>query len=158
MNLEVKKITQIDDDTLNDITTWMYNWWGKKRGYCFEEITCYIKNSLQDNRLPQTYGLFLHNQIIGMYQITYEDLTIRPDIYPWLANVYIDEKYRGQGYGRYLLESVKEIVSKNKGFTELYLYTAHKNLYEKFGWTLIEKIDTYSKNPRLQSLYKLKLK
>ncbi len=41
----------------------------------------------------------LDDNIIGMFQFTYEDLSVRPDIYPWLANVYIDEKYSKMGYG-----------------------------------------------------------
>lgn len=32
-NVEVKKIVQTDDNTLNTITEWMYNWWGKEDGY-----------------------------------------------------------------------------------------------------------------------------
>lgn len=35
-NVEVKKIVQTDDNTLNTITEWMYNWWGKEDGYVFE--------------------------------------------------------------------------------------------------------------------------
>lgn len=92
-----------------------------------------MKNSLQKNRLPQTYGLFLDGNIIGMFQFTYEDLSVRPDIYPWLANVYIDEKYRKMGYGRKLLDNVKNMAKENTNFNELFLYTKHIGLYEKFG-------------------------
>ena len=132
----------------------MYNWWGKEDGYVFEEVKCFMKHSLQENRLPQTYGIFVENKIVGIYQFAYEDLSIRPDIYPWLANVYIDEKFRGKGYARVLLESVKLTASKLDNVKELYLYTKHEKFYEKFGWEFISEIDTYSKNPRFQRLYK----
>lgn len=92
-----------------------------------------MKNSLQKNRLPQTYGLFLDRNIIGMFQFTYEDFSVRPDIYPWLANVYIDEKYRKMGYGRKLLDNVKNMAKENTNFNELFLYTKHIGLYEKIG-------------------------
>lgn len=69
-----------------------------------------MQHSLQKDRLPKTYGLFLNDTIIGMFQLTYEDLAVRPDIYPWLANVYIDEKYRKMGYSKNLLEGVKNIA------------------------------------------------
>lgn len=29
MKLEFKQLINIDEDTLNIISTWMYNWWGK---------------------------------------------------------------------------------------------------------------------------------
>ena len=118
-NVEVKKIVQTDDNTLNTITEWMYNWWGKEDGYVFEEVKCFMKHSLQENRLPQTYGIFVDNKIVGMYQFAYEDLSIRPDIYPWLANVYIDEAYRNKGLCRKMMETVKENAEKNLEFNEI---------------------------------------
>ena len=45
MNLELKKLIDIDDNTLNTITTWMYNWWGKRDGYSFDGVKCFMKHS-----------------------------------------------------------------------------------------------------------------
>ena len=158
MNLELRQLIDIDDNTLNIITTWMYNWWGKRDGYSFDGVKCFMKHSLLKDRLPLTYGLFLNNTIIGMFQITYEDLRVRPDIYPWLANVYIDEQYRGKGYSKILLENIKDIVSKTTDFSTLFLYTKHVGLYEKFGWEFVSEIDTYMEESRIERLYKLDLK
>lgn len=115
-NIEIKQITKIDDDTLATITKWMHNWWGREDGYTFEEVKCFMKHSLQKHKLPQTYGIFVDNKIVGIYQFAYEDLSIRPDIYPWLANVYIDEAYRNKGLGRKMLETVRENAKKNLDF------------------------------------------
>ncbi len=158
VNLSIKKLINIDDELLNKITTWMYNWWGKRDGYSFEATKCFMKHSMQDVRLPQTYGLFLNDNIIGMYQYALEDLSVRPDIYPWLANVYIDEEYRNMGYGRKLLETVKDTSKNLKNFNEIYLYTRHVNLYEKSGFEFVCDIDTYKKENRIQKLYKMNLK
>lgn len=158
MSIELKQLIDIDEETLNNVSTWMYNWWGKKDGYTFEKVKCFMKHSMQTDRLPQTYGLFLNNKIIGMYQFTLEDLNVRPDIYPWLANVYIDEEYRNKGYARNLLENVKENAKRTIDFDELFLYTKHIGLYEKFGWEYISKIDTYNDDSRIERLYRLDLK
>lgn len=158
MNLELKQLIDIDDNTLNIITTWMYNWWGKKDGFSYDGVKCFMKHSLLKDRLPQTYGLFLNNTIIGMFQLTYEDLNVRPDIYPWLANVYIDKQYREKGYSKILLKSIKDIASKTTNFSTLFLYTKHVGLYEKFGWEFVSKIDTYIEESRIERLYKLDLK
>lgn len=123
-----------------------------------DAVRCFMQHSMEENRLPQTYGLFLDNKIIGMYQFTYDDLSVRPDIYPWLANVYIDEKYRGKGYGRELLESVFDNAKENINFGEIFLYTKHIGLYEKFGWAFLEEVDTFKKEQRIERLYKLDLK
>ena len=150
-HLCVRKITE--KDHLDTITNWMYNWWGKPEGYLYETVYACMSHSLQENRLPQTFGLFLDGTLIGMYQFTMGDLFPRPDIYPWLANVYIEEPYRGCGYGRFLLNSVKETAAK-VGLKELYLFTIHDNLYEKFGWIFVQEIDTFLE-PRIQRLYRL---
>ena len=129
------------------------DWWGKAENYSYEAVYSYMSHSLQGKRLPQTYGLFLDETLIGMYQFTMEDLFSRPDIYPWLANVYIDKAYRAYGYGRVLLNSVKKTAEK-AGLKELYLFTTHEGLYEKFGWDFIQEIDTFLE-PRTQRLYRL---
>lgn len=157
-NLEFKQITELDEQNLDIMTNWMYNWWGKEEGYTFESIKCYLKHSFQKDRLPKTYGVFYDEILVGMFQFTYSDLEIRPDIYPWLANLYVDEKYRNKGLARVMLEKVNEIARTSLNFNELYLFTKHIDLYEKFGWTYISELDTYTKNPRIQKLYKLKLK
>ena len=143
----------ITADHLDTMTKWMYDWWGKAENYSYEAVYSYMLHSLQEKRLPQTYGLFLDETLIGMYQFTMEDLFSRPDIYPWLANVYIDKAYRAYGYGRVLLNSVKK-TAKKAGLKELYLFTTHEGLYEKFGWDFIQEIDTFLE-PRTQRLYRL---
>lgn len=155
--IEVKQLINVDINILNTITAWMYDWWGKDEGYSFDGIKCFMRHSMQENKLPQTYGLFLDNKIIGMYQFTLEDLDVRTDIYPWLANVYIDKNYRKQGYGKILLESVRKNAKNIKNFKEIYLFTTHINLFEKFGFEFVELIDTYSDIERIQRLYKLKI-
>lgn len=155
--IEIKKITEINENNLNKITEWMYEWWGKDEMHTFEQVKEFIKYSLQENRLPQTYGAFINNEIVGMYQFSYEDLFARPDIYPWLANVYVDKEYRNNGVCRKLMESVKENARNNINSNELWLYTKHIDLYEKFGWKYVSDIDTYNKEQKIQRLYKLEL-
>lgn len=156
--MEIRKLTAVDADTLQKITTWMYEWWGEKEGYSFDAVKCSMAHSLQEKRLPQTFGLFLGGELIGMYQLAMEDLFVRPDIYPWLANVYLDEKYRGKGYGKFLLQSVKENAGVNLDFDEIYLFTKHVGLYEKYGWEFVSEIRTFLEEPGIERLYKLDLK
>ena len=157
-NFEFRQITQIDSENLDIMTKWMYNWWGKEEGYTFEGVKCYMEHTFQKDRLPKTYGLFDNGRIIGMFQFIYEDLEIRPDIYPWLANLYVDEEYRNKGMARILIQKVNEVAKTTLEFKELYLYTKHIGLYEKFGWNYISELDTYTKQPRIQRLYKLDVK
>lgn len=143
----VKQIIDIKD--LDKIVNWMYNWWGIDENYDIKEVESMMKYSLNKDNFPKTYGLYLDEELIGMCQIVLNDLEIRPDLYPWLANVYIDPKYRNNGYVKILLNYVL------KQYKELYLYTEITGLYEKLGFEFIDIIDTITKKVRYQRLYKL---
>lgn len=157
MQLIIKKILELDDKNFETIIEWMYKWWGEKDNYSKEELRCWLKNSFQSNRLPITYGLFENDKIIGMYQFVNDDMFIRPDIYPWLANVYIEENSRNKGYSKILLESIKENFPKNLNYKEIYLYTKYNGLYEKYNWKYVGEIDTFKTQDRIQRLYKFDL-
>lgn len=157
MNIKVIKIINPDNKILKKTTNWMYDWWGKEDKYMYKEVEIYMKNSFNSSKLPQTYGLFLNDELIGMYQLTYRDLFARPDIYPWLANLYIAKEYRNKGFGKILIQSIKSMIKENNNFNEIFLYTKHIGLYEKYGWEFIEYINTHNVKEEIERLYKLVL-
>ena len=156
-NFIVKKIEDYNKINLDKCVSWMYDWWGEKDGWTKEKVATYMKSSFNKNRLPMTLIVFdKNNEEVGMCQITLKDLDCRPDIYPYIANLYIDEKHRNKGIVKLLLnEAVK--TAKDINLTKLYLYTTHIGLYEKYGWQFIDNIETYL-NPHIQRLYKFELK
>lgn len=50
MRLDIKQLINIDEKTLDYITKWMYDWWGKSDGYSYEETKCYMKHSMQKEK------------------------------------------------------------------------------------------------------------
>ncbi len=155
MNPIVKKLTTITEEELSKMTDWMYEEWGLDEGFNKENIACKLRHSLQEYQYPQTYGLFLENTLIGMYQFTLDDLPARPDIYPWLANVYIAQEYRQKGYSNILLSSVIEYAKKYLPTNKLFLYTKHTHLFEKYGWEFLGLIEPYQPNLGQQRFYRL---
>ena len=151
-NIKIRKITSPSEELLNTTTKWMYEWWGIENGYKYEDVYTYMKNSYNKDKLPQTYIMYLNDKAIGMFQITYRDLFIRPDVYPWIANIYIDKEYRKKGYGKILISSINNIIQNDLSFNTIYLYTSHINLYEQYGWELIENLDENNR------LYKLNIR
>ena len=154
--MKIIRLENNNDDIINKICEWNYNWWEIKNNNSLEEVRCYFKHSLcKDNRLPQTFIALIKDEPVGMYQISMsDDLVSRPDIYQWLVNVYVDEKRRGNGICRKLMNTVKE-NAKSISLNELYLYTKHVGLYEKFGWKFIEKVNTFKDDSSMERLYKL---
>ena len=156
--MEVRKILKTEQGLLDIITDWMYDWWGEDLHRTYEEVKHFTEHSAEDDRLPQTYGLFVEGELVGVYQFRLDDLFVRPDIYPWLANVYVAKEHRGKGYGKALNESVLQMGRDNLDCDELYLYTHHVGLYDKYGWEYVSQIDTVTSEPRMQLFYKLKLR
>lgn len=97
----------------------------------YEDSISHAINS--ESILPQWYLLEKENEIIGCAGLITNDFISRMDLYPWLCALFIDEKYRGNKYSRYLIEQAKKDAIK-VGFDNLYLSTGHKGLYEKYGF------------------------
>ena len=104
-----------------------------------KDITNDIINGIKNKTYPITIILLKDNKLIGFYQIVNHD-NDNTSYTPWLANVFIKEEYRHQGYGRFLINTIPTYMDK-LNFKTLYLHTRHQNLYEKFGWHLLEPLD-----------------
>ena len=155
--LKIIRLEDSKNEIFEKVVDWNYNWWGRPCGKSIEEVRCTMEHSVNTERLPQTFVALLDGVPCGMYQLSMsDDLKGRPDIYPWLINVYVDEKFRGRDICRKLMETVKE-KSKNAGLTELYLYTHHVGLYEKFGWEFAEDVKTFNEDSPIERLYKMKI-
>lgn len=154
------KIVRLEDSNnaiFEKILEWNYNWWGIRDGKSLEEVRCNLQHSLNKERLPQTFVALIDEEPTGMYQIAMtDDLDSRPDLYPWLINVYVDEKFRGQNVCRALMNTVSENAKKTN-LQELYLYTKHMGLYEKFGWQFIGEVRTFREESPIERLYRLEI-
>lgn len=156
--MRIIRLENNDNYIFDKICEWNYNWWGKRDNLSYEEVRCNLEHSLNKERLPQTFVLLIDDEPAGMYQLSMcEDLNSRPDIYPWLINVYVDEKFRGNNVCRNLMETVYE-NAKKANLDELYLYTKHVGLYEKFGWDFVEEVKTFRNESPIERLYNLKIK
>ena len=157
--VKVKRLDKVDNKIFNVILKWQYKWWGIRDGQSKEQVKYYLKHciSKKANVIPQTYIAIENNKVVGMYCITMSDDIERPDLYPYIANGYVEERHRGKGIYRKLMETVKSNCKK-LGIHKIYCYTKHKGLYEKFDFKYIGKIPTFREDSKIERLYVVNIK
>ena len=155
--LTVIRLENMESPAFEQVCKWSYDWWGAKDDMKPEHMRYLMAHSVNTERLPQTFVALQNGTPVGMYQISMvDDLRGRPDIYPWLANVYVDEACRGLGICKELMLTVAENARK-AGIGTLYLYTHHVGLYEKYGWEFVEAVETFKEDSPMERLYRLQI-
>ena len=153
--MKLIRLEQREGSVFEAVVDWNYRWWGIPRGETCQQVRYMMEHSVCTNRLPQTFVALEEGEPVGMFQFSMtDDLYGRPDLYPWLINVYVPEKHRGRNICRFMMEQVPE-TAKNAGLETLYLYTSHVGLYEKFGWKFMEEVPTFRAESPLERLYRL---
>lgn len=153
----IKRLNKQDTEYINAIAGWLYNWWGKTEGYEYDAIRDYASLAVCEERIPQTFIALKGTVPVGMYHIMMSDCKVRPDVYPWLTDVFVAPDWRGHGIGQLLIESVYD-NAKTLGLKEIFLYTHLDDMYEKFGWKFIEYFNPYTSPKGVQKLYRLEIK
>ncbi len=92
-----------------------------------------IEHSLE-GILPDWYLLYEDNEIVGCAGVVPNDFISRMDLSPWLCSLYIEKSKRGNNYGAFLIDRIKDDLETNN-FKEFYLCTNLDNYYEKYGLT-----------------------
>ena len=60
------------------------------------------------------------------------------DYTPYIGYMFVDEKYRGNRLSQKLIQYAMEYL-RSMGFEKVYLVSDHENLYEKYGFSVIDK-------------------
>lgn len=156
--MEIIRLENSHNAIFPQLCAWYYSWLGRQNGESMEEVRCTFLHSLRTEGLPQTYVALCGGEPAGMYQLAVsDDLNSRPDLYPWLINVYVDPKFRGQAVCRALMQTVHANALRAQ-LPHLYLYTRHIGLYEKFGWKFIGEVRTFKAGSPMERLYRLEVK
>jgi GNAT superfamily N-acetyltransferase len=114
-------------------------WW-QPNGYPPEYITGRLKENLQDTPIPLALVAHHSGTFLGTASLIASDLDERPELTPWVAAVWVEERARGQGVGAALVDAAAD-ASFTLGFSRTYLCARVRmtRFYQRLGWTLIER-------------------
>lgn len=131
------KIISLREDVayVPEAIDYINNIWGSKESYNLYK-NCIETSISTDALLPWWYVVVKEGKIIGCVGLITNDFISRMDLYPWLCALYVDEKYRNEGIGAKLIDTIVE-KTKILGFKNIYLCTDLINFYEKYGFSYI---------------------
>lgn len=96
-----------------------------------------MKITKSSNELPITYNILLDNIVIGTCILSHNNYLAPITLSPLITDLYIQEDYRWNNLGKYLLDFVVS-DAYNYWFHTLYLTTNLDSYYEKIGWSRID--------------------
>ena len=87
--------------------------------------------------IPTTF-VAVGDDLLGSAAIVACDMETHGDLSPWLASVYVSDRYRRHGVGSALVRHVMYEAARN-GFDALYLFTPDReSFYRRLGWNRYE--------------------
>jgi len=153
MNFEIRQITNADDPVLETVSRWIYEWWGESQDYMLEQMTAYFRRSVFEDRIPQTYVAYKDGEPVGTFQFGMSDTFVRPDLYPWVKNVYVVPEHRGNGCASEMMKLAAQKI-REMDIEDFYLFTHLEGYYEQFGWKFVELFDTCEPGLGVQRMYR----
>jgi GNAT superfamily N-acetyltransferase len=95
------------------------------------------------DKLPITLVAMDGGVLAGTGSIKLAEPGTKPGLSPWLAGMYVKERYRRSGVGASIVSAL-EAKAKELGIETLYLSVgAAEAFYAQLGWTVLERVNSY---------------
>jgi predicted N-acetyltransferase YhbS len=121
--------------------------WGPLTGYnSAAEYEQFLSGAAASSGLPAVLVASRGGSYLGSVNLLAREMTIRPALSPWMAQLFVIEAERGKGVGNALV-SASLACATGLGFRRIYLYTsgALPAYYLGLGWTAFEEVEYLGK-------------
>ena len=126
---------------IETIGRWHWDEWGHvdPEG-SVEDWTARLAERVLRDRIPTSYvALSEQRELLGSVTLVDCDMDTYPDLWPWLAGLFVHADARDRGVGKSLVLHTMERV-RLMGIHKLYLYTAPaEQFYLRIGWRVIAR-------------------
>lgn len=126
------------------VTDWLTTAFGTENSRAF--FASILGGSLSEADFPLTWVALDGDRVAGTVGLWRCDLISRQDLFPWLAALYVDDTYRGQGLSEQLQQTAIA-ECRLRGYPVLYLYSECADYYERFGWQYMGDALDYPDKP-----------
>jgi GNAT superfamily N-acetyltransferase len=126
---------------IEQLAKWRTNEWGKYNNLLTYEYSIKsFKDHCNNNKLPLTYICLENAKPIGMVSLRKEELPEYRHLEPWIGGLFVDQPYRKNGVGSYLLAHVeKKTAALNYKFLHLFIFDLNLlSWYQHLGYEVLE--------------------
>jgi GNAT superfamily N-acetyltransferase len=123
--------------------------WGRSTGYgTAEEYERFLCDAARSHRLPAVLVARRAGTYLGSVNLLVHEMTTRPSLSPWLAQLFVIGEERGRGFGAALVRACLARFAE-LGFARVHLYTASSTSLPAYstalGWKPIESVEYLGK-------------
>jgi predicted N-acetyltransferase YhbS len=148
VSVEIESLT-VESGLATTIAALQFANWGLSTGYgTVEEYERFLCDAARSNRLPAVLVAKRAGTFLGSVNLLVHEMTTRPSLSPWLAQLFVIGEERGQGIGSALVRACLARFAE-LGFARVHLYTASTTklpaYYMALGWKPIEQVEYLGK-------------
>lgn len=123
--------------------------WGRSTGFnSAEEYERFLCDAVHSHRLPAVLVARRGEKFLGSVNLLVHEMTTRPSLSPWLAQLFVIAEERDRGVGATLVRACLTRFAE-LGFSRVHLYTAAATTlpayYTALGWKTIEETEYLGK-------------
>jgi GNAT superfamily N-acetyltransferase len=132
-----------------ELAHWLWEAFWRHDGHTEAETADWLATANVPRGIPQCFVAVQDARPVGVASLVRHDLPERPDLTPWLANVFVPPEARGRGLASRLVRRVEQAAAEI-GTRTLWLYTGTaEGLYTRLGWETVEIFQRYGEPHKL---------
>jgi GNAT superfamily N-acetyltransferase len=127
---------------LAQIATGQFEYWGPLTGYGARNLyELFLQQAALSADLPRVLFATRRGSLLGSVNLLASDMTIRPQLTPWIGQLFVTEGERSRGVGTALVDAAISYIER-LGYRQLFLFTSGSlpHFYRKRRWSEVESV------------------
>jgi predicted N-acetyltransferase YhbS len=123
-----------------------FSFWGPLTGHPSAAAYERFLRTTSSSALPTVLAAARAGQFVGSVNLLAHEMTTRPELTPWMGQLFVFVQDRGAGLGRALVRAAIDHAGA-LGYRRLHLFTSGTlpQFYVSLGWKPIERVDYLGK-------------